>query len=120
MIPADQGFGTGDAVGAGFGMGTSITPIPLLYRILLGSDLANIGDFANVVMSHTVAVLVPAFTTVGNTVAGDGEGVGVGDGAAFVPYWLNVVETLIFAEFQVFVALFPCKNEYGYQVPFAD
>ena len=47
----------------------------------------------------------------------------VGDepgGAGFKPYWLSVVLRARLDEIQVLVALLPCRNEYGYHVPFVD
>ena len=41
-------------------------------------------------------------------------------GPGFNPYRLKLVARFKFEEIQVVVALFPCKNEYGYQVPFGD
>lgn len=77
--------------------------------MLLGSALANIGACARVVMFHIVAA--PEVSSVGDVPAG---------GPGFSPYWLTVVVKFRFAEIHVLDALFPCKYEYGYQVPFGD
>ena len=47
------------------------TPIMLLYRALLGSALANIGAWASVVTSHSVAVLLE-LRIVGDVPRGEG------------------------------------------------
>ena len=47
--------------------------------MLLGSAFANIGAWDNVVASQAVGT--PALRIVGNIIAGEGEGAGVGDGA---------------------------------------
>src|SRR2546426_1155910 len=90
------------------GLERFLTPILLFYRILRGSLLANMGACANVVTSHMVPT--PECRTVG----------AVETGEVFKPYWLKVVARFKLAEIQVVDALFPSKNEYGYQVPFGD
>jgi hypothetical protein len=85
----------------------------MLYRVLLGSPLANIGAFARAAtpaeaVSQRVVVVVPSLTIVGAVLP------------AGVPYWLYFVATFKADEIQLVVALLPCRKEYGYQVPFGD
>jgi hypothetical protein len=86
------------------------TPIMLLYRVLLGSALANIGAGASDAMVQEVGLDVPESTMTSFP--------------PFIAYWLNVVARHNpgrgLAVIQVLVALFPCKNEYGYHWPFGD
>jgi len=89
------------------GFATLTTPIILLYRMLLGSALANIGASLTVVMSHGVATrgIGVGFTMVGAE--------GVGNGIALIPYRLLVAARLrlglatLFPEIHVLVSLLP-------------
>ena len=78
------------------------TPIWLLYRMLLGSALADIGACASVVTSHTVGAVVPEFKIVGAVPVG---------GPTLIPYALKFVARYKLEAIHVLFALFPCKKE---------
>ena len=91
------------------------TPIMLLYRMLRGSALANIGACARapVTSFQGVGVSVPELTMVGNAPGG---------GGIFRKYWLKLVprHNPGFAVTQVLLALLPWRKEYEYHCPFGD
>ena len=80
------------------------TPIMLLYRMLLGSALANIGACASALTVHKVGVSVPELTMVGAAPGG---------GGIFRKYWLKLVprHNPGAALIQVLVALLPWRKE---------
>ena len=86
------------------GFATLTTPIMLLYRMLLGSPLVNIGACASALTVHKVGVSVAELTMVGNAPGG---------GGIFRKYWLKLVPRHKpgVAVIQVLLALFPCRNE---------
>jgi hypothetical protein len=106
-MPAAEGVELG-------GLVKLMTPIWLLYRILLGSALAKMGACASVVTFHGVAGPVELSKTVGNGV-GVGDGDADGDGDGFLPYMLAVVAKFrlgfaaLFPEIHVVSSLLPCK-----------